>query len=232
MSDPWVRLQDAAEDAIYWIWEDLAKEGREPAALAPMAQSPKASGWLAACMSMSDDAITRKIGAMLAGWIDDTGQADLLTKMLANERAVYAEDPITANSVAEDIMFAATRWSRLPVGDVQAAGGAVLSEMISDALQGTCWNTSHWAAANLYAATNGTHPILAELFAASPEQLAEQSFLSNFVVALRSGQKTEIEGYVTDPTPKCELPAEAPNYALARELWDAAQRAELAITSE
>jgi hypothetical protein len=229
MSDPWLRLQDAAEVAIQWIWQVFAKHGREAAILAAMSRFPKASGWLAACMSMSDDTITRKIGVMLAGWIDDPEQTDLLSKMLDKERSVYTDDPITANSVAEDIMFAATRWSRRAAGDVQAAGVRVLSEMISDAIHGTHWNTSHWAAGNLYAATNGAHGIFTELMAATPEQLADQQFLSTVVIALRSGKGTDIEGYIADPTPKCELPAGAPNYAIAQELWDAAQEAEYAL---
>lgn len=74
MSDPWLRLQTAAGNAIDWTWGTLAKNGQETAALAPLAESPKAAGWLAGCMSASDDEIVRKLGAMLAGLIDDTEQ--------------------------------------------------------------------------------------------------------------------------------------------------------------
>ena len=55
MSDPWERLQSAAINAIDWIWSDIGKSGEENAALAPLADYPKAAGWLAAGMAMSDD---------------------------------------------------------------------------------------------------------------------------------------------------------------------------------
>ena len=71
---------------------------------------------------------------MLAGWIDDPKQIDLLTKMLDNERVEFVANPYVANSVAEDIMFAATRWSQRPPGKVREAGIFVLAEMVYDAL--------------------------------------------------------------------------------------------------
>ena len=229
MSDPWKRLYSSATDALNWLWGDLAKEGKETAVLAPLAQYPNSAAWLAGSMAMSTDYITRKLAAMLAGWIDDPKQTHLLLDMLENERTVFIKDPTIANSVGEDIMFAATRWSQRTLGDVRESGICVLAGMIADALQGTPWNTAHWATANLHAATSGQHEILTELSGATDEQLDGQQFLKNAVEALRSGDKQTLAGFVTDPTPLCELSTNDSNYALAHELWEASAAAEASL---
>jgi hypothetical protein len=109
MGDALEDLRSAAVEALDFLWPDFAKDGRESAAFAPMARYPNAAAWLAESMGMSADCLTRKLGAMLAGWIDDAQHAELLTKMLNHERQVFREDQLSANSVGEDIMFAATR---------------------------------------------------------------------------------------------------------------------------
>jgi len=229
MTDPWDRLQSSATDALNWLWDGLAKEGKESALLAPLAQYPTAAGWLASSMALSTDYVTRKLGAMLAGWIDDANQKHLLKEMLDNERTVFAEDPMTANSVGEDIMFAATRWSQRAPGDVRESGIGVLAAMIADALHGTPWNTVHWATANLHAATSVEHEILSQLQSATQEQLDGQQFLINAVEALRSDDKATLAGYVTAPPSLRELSPEDPNYAVADELWAACAAAEKSL---
>ena len=61
MTESWERLHSVATEALPWLWYDFAKEGREGAVLAPLAKYPKAAGWLARSMAMSDDDITRKL---------------------------------------------------------------------------------------------------------------------------------------------------------------------------
>jgi hypothetical protein len=170
---------------------------------------------------MSDDSITRKLAAMLAGWIDDPKQTDLLTKMLDNERAQFVANSYDANSVAEDIMFAATRWSQRPPGKVREAGIFVLAEMVNDALHGTPWNTVNWATANLHAATAGQHPVLAQLRVATVESLDGQEFLKIVIEAIRSDDKDTLSRYITAPTPFSELSADDRCFAFAQDLWDA-----------
>jgi len=229
MADPWEHLQSTATEALNWLWDDLAKEGRESAVLAPLAAYSNAAAWLAGCMAMSDDAITRKLGAMLAGWIDSAEHVNLLSTLLDNERKVFIEDSLTANSVGEDIMFAASRWSQQMPGEVRDAGISVLAEMIRDALHGTPWNTVHWAAANLHVATGGRHAMLSELHDASDVQLEGQEFLRNVVAALRSGDHASLDRFVTPPNPMCEMSPNDPKYSAAQSLWAATAAAEASL---
>jgi hypothetical protein len=226
MNDPWGRLHASAGDALDWLWQDLAKEGRESAVFAPLAGYPTAAAWLATSMAMSPDYIARKLGAMLAGWIDAAEHSGLLRDMLSSERKLFSKDPLTANSVGDDIMFAATRWSRRPVGDIHDSGLAVLVEMIHDALHGTPWNTVNWATANLYAATGGRHEFLDRVQNATDEQLEGQPLLKNVAEALRARDEAILNRLNTAPSPFCELHPQDPNYARASELWEAAAAAE------
>lgn len=171
MDDAWKSLQLAALDTLNPLWNDFAKEGTEGAVLAPVARYPNAAAWLARSMGMSKDCITRKLAAMLAGWIDDPKHVSILLEMLDNERKGFRADSLSANSVGEDIMFAATRWTGSQNPQVKNAGTDVLANMITDALEGTPWNTVHWAVANLYRATNGNHEGLRRLLSISAGQL-------------------------------------------------------------
>lgn len=230
MSDPWERLRTATAEALDWLWYGLAKEGRESAVLAPLAKCPVAAAYVAGCLAMSPNYVQRKLAAMLAGWIDDPDQSDLLAPILDNERQVFADDSLTANSVGEDIMFAATRWSHQPDGPLREAGLAVLAGMIDDALEGIPWNTVHWAVANLHAATGGQHPALDRLRAATDDQIGSQDFFGRAVAALRSGDMQTLKRWATPPAPPFELSPDEPNYLLARALWEAAAEAEASFT--
>ena len=78
MNDPWKSLNSAAVEALDSIWVNFAKEGRESAVFAPLARYPNAAAWLADSMTMGSDCITRKLGAMLAGWVHSPQHAHLL----------------------------------------------------------------------------------------------------------------------------------------------------------
>src|SRR5688572_4103015 len=100
--DPWERLSAVATDSLDLIWYDFAKSGEESAILVPLANHTTAAVWLSESMSLSEDSICRKIGAMLAGFIDDPKESPLLMRLLQNERQRFALSPWDANSVGED----------------------------------------------------------------------------------------------------------------------------------
>jgi hypothetical protein len=228
MDDPWKLLQLAAIEAIGPLWNEFAKEGRESAVLAPMARYPTASAWLARSMSLSTDCITRKLAAMLAGWIQDPKQISMLREMLERERTLFREDSLSANSVGEDIMFAATRWTRSQDDRVRVAGIDILSCMVNDALKGTHWNTVHWAVANLNRATNGSDPIFERLTSLTEEQLTGQRHFQNAIKAVQQNDVATLNRFVTLPSDEQSLPLSDPNYATVASLWTAAASAEAA----
>jgi hypothetical protein len=172
MDDPLKSLESAAVESSDVLWYGFAKAGKEIAILAPLGQYPGAAAWLTEKLSKEHRYITRKLGAMLAGWVHDPKHVGLLSQMLDRERQVFRDDPLSANSVGEDIMFAATRWMDSPNPQVKGAGTNVLARMIWDAMEGTPWNTSHWAAANLYGATDGKHPIFEILVNSTDKQFS------------------------------------------------------------
>jgi hypothetical protein len=106
MKDPLELLESVAAESVDVLWYDFAKEGNETAALAPLARYPNASAWLARKLATSSDGVTRKLGAMLAGWVQSPRHVGLLSEMLDHERKTFHEDTPDANSVGEDIMFA------------------------------------------------------------------------------------------------------------------------------
>lgn len=117
------------------LWYNFAKQGEESAVLAPLASFVRAATWLSESMSMSDYSVDRKLGAMLAGFIDDPRETGILTRLLERERGIYVSNPLDSNSVGEDIMFAATRWSGSRHSEVRQAGIEILGKMVNDAFQ-------------------------------------------------------------------------------------------------
>lgn len=229
MDDPWKMLESAAVNALEPIWNELAKDGRESAAFAPMAQYPNAAAWLAGSMALSSDYITRKMGAMLAGWIHDADHAGLLSQMLEFEQKTYLKDYLSANSVAEDIMFAATRWTESQDPQIRKAGMDILAGMIKDALEGIPWNTVNWATANLYHATEGKHEVFRDLVNATDAQMEGQQFLQNVVKALKENDNQELARFVTAPSGMHSLSPDDPHYSVVRSLWKAAAAAEATL---
>ncbi len=229
MDDPWQMLESAALKVLNPLWDQFAKEGKESAVFAPMAQYPNASAWLARSMAMSSDDITRKLGAMLAGWIRDSRHVGLLSELLERERQVFRDDRMSANSVGEDIMFAATRWTESQNLQVRQARIDALAHMIKDSLEGTPWNTVHWAVANLHHVTEGGHEIFQELVNATDSQMEGQEFLRKAVIALKQNDKQTLGRLVTAPSGIYSVSANEPNYSLIISLWKAVASAEGAL---
>ena len=100
--------------------------------------------------------------------------------------------------------------------------------MIKDALEGTPWNTVHWAVANLYRATNGNNEVLRRLLGVSVEQLESQKFFQNAVKALQQNDVSTLNRLVTLPSGQQPLPPNDPNYCVVSTLWKAAAAAEAA----
>ena len=229
MQDAWEDFQSVASAAIDPLWYNFAEHGREGEVFSPMAKYPRASAWLADSMSLSDNYITRKLGAMLAGWIIDAPHAGLLAAMLDRERKTFADDSLTANSVGEDIMFAATRWAWSDNAQIKEAGIQTLARMIWDALDGTPWNTANWAVANLRRATGGNHPIFAELLTATDEQLKGQQSLQKVVNAWKLNDEQKLKKSVTPPSEAGDLSPADPSYSMVCSLWNAAAAAEKSL---
>lgn len=232
MDNPWETLQSTAVSTLNLIWRDFAKQGRESAVFEPLSRFSNAAAWLASSMSVTRDSITRKLGAMLAGWIQHPLHITLLSKMLEQERQAFKVDSLDANSVGEDIMFSATRWTASTIPEVKAAGIDLLSRMIWDALDGTPWNTADWAAANLYTATGGKHGILVTLANASEQQLSGQNFLAKIADALRQNDQETLHRRFTPPSERFVLSVSDSHYPAISALWKTAQCAEEALTQE
>jgi hypothetical protein len=228
--DPWMAFHSAAMDAVSLLWYEFAKECIESAALAPLGQYPNAAARLAQSLATSPDYVPRKLGAMLAGWIDYPKHAGLLSQMLKHEREVFRDDPLSANSVGEDIMFAATRWTESVHPEIRQAGIDVLAGMIKDAIEGTPWNTANWAIANLHRATEGQHKIFRDLANATDAQMKGQKFLQKAVTALKQNDKQTLGRLVTTPSETLFLSPTDPNYSEVSFLWTAAAAAEAALT--
>ncbi len=229
MDPAFEKLHSVAIESIDPIWFRFAKEGRESAVFAPMSKYPEASAWLARSFALTNDYIVRKLGAMLAGWIQHPKGLDLLSEMLKRERIVFRNDPLVGNSVGEDIMFAATRWTESQDARVKEAGIFILSSMISDALTGTPWNTANWAAANLFTATKGSHEILKDLANATSSQMEGQPALMKVAEAIRQNDREKLDRYFTPPSEQSVLAEDDPEYPMAASLWAATKAAEAVI---
>jgi hypothetical protein len=223
MNDPWIRLQHATSNSLDWIWNDFAKDGRETAVLATVAQSPKASGWLIGCMSAADDDITRKIGAMLAGLINDEEQTQLLPDLLQIERTRFPIDPLGANSVTEDILFSAVRWTTYG-GKCYETGVNVLANIVRDALDSIEWNTAQWAAATLHSITGGKHPVFERL---TYRTSISPAGLQMVAEAIRLEDNEKLAQLTVTPNPIVTFPADVTDSYLATELWAAVREAEV-----
>ena len=229
MDDPKRSLNSAANEVLAIAWSEFAKEGTESAIFAPLAPYPNSAAWLAESMGKSPDYTIRKLAARLAEWVCHARHLSLLSSMLDHERALFHADPESANSVGEDIMFAATRWAQSADAQVRSAGINVLLTVINDALHGTPWNTVKWAVANLHYLTDGKHEIFAELAKASKTQLQGQEFLQNIVGALKQNDTQALRRAVAKPSERCSLPTTDPNYQSISRLWKAAAAAEATL---
>jgi hypothetical protein len=226
VEDVWERLSSTASDSLGWLWYEFAKQGEESAVLAPLASFVTAAAWLSESLSMSDYSIHRKLGAMLAGFIDDRQKTGILVRLLEREQGIYTLSPLDSNSVGEDIMFAATRWSNSRHDEVREAGIEVLRRMVDDALQQIPWNTASWAAANLYLATQGEDKLIERLTNATEAQLEGKEFLTTFATSLRTKDPSRIRQFATPASPVLTLARDDSRYEKASKLWAAAAEAE------
>ncbi len=174
-------------------------------------------------MSDADDDVTRKIGAMLAGLINDEEQTQLLPDLLQIERTRFPIDPLGANSVTEDILFSAVRWTTYG-GTCYETGINVLAEIVRDALDSIEWNTAQWAAATLHTITYGKHSVF--------EQLTNGTSISNaglqmVAEAIRLEDHEKLAQFTVTPNPIETFPADVADSYLATELWAAVREAEV-----
>jgi hypothetical protein len=225
MGNHWEALQAATDHSLDVLWEDFAKQGKETAALAPLEGYPNAAAWLARYFAESSHYLTRKLGAMIAGWIQDQSQTVIPSEMLDKERRIFCEDSLSANSVADDILFSATRWTESKNRQVAEAGTDVLARMINDALEGTAWNTANWAVGNLYRATDGKHAILQRLHSVEAVQVEGQKFFWNAIEPLKRHDQPRL---AARPSAREPLAPDNPHFALISALWKAAEEAEAA----
>jgi hypothetical protein len=163
---------------------------------------------------------------MLAGFIDDPRETGILGRLLEHERRMFTLSPLDSNSVGEDIMFAATRWSASRHGEVREAGLEVLGRMVDDALQEIPWNTANWAAANLYLATRGEHKVIEHLINATEAQLEGKEFLKALATSLRAKDQSIITRLATPASPVLALAPDDSRYEKASRLWEAAAEVE------
>jgi hypothetical protein len=101
--------------------------------------------------------------------------------------------------------------------------------MIMDALNGTPWNSVHWAVANLHRATGGNHEVFRELAVATETQMEGQQFFQNAVRALRENDKKRLDRYVTPPSGMQTLSSNDPHFSAISSLWNAAASAEASL---
>jgi hypothetical protein len=227
--DAWESFQSIASNSIDILWNNFAKLGRESEVFSPMGSAPGASAWLAESLSLSTNYTTRKLGAMLAGWIIDARYVKLLAAMLDRERKIFLKDEVNANSVGEDIMFSATRWAWCDHAEARAAGIDVLARMVWDALDSTPWNTANWATANLYRATGGKHQMFSARVQAADDPLQDQRLAQNVVRAFREKHQKALDGLVTPPSEVRLLAEDDPHYPMVQSLWRAATAVEKTI---
>jgi hypothetical protein len=226
VEDAWERLSSITSDSLESLWYDFAKQGEESAVLAPLASYVTAAAWLSESLSMSDYSIDRKLGAMLAGYIDDPRATGILGRLLERERAIYTTNPLDSNSVGEDIMFAATRWSSSRHNEVRQAGIEILGKMVDDALQEIHWNTANWAVANLYVATQGEHEVIERLANATESQFEGNEFLQKVATSLRAKDRSAMKKFATPASPTLKLAPDDSRYEQASRLWAAAAEVE------
>jgi hypothetical protein len=120
--------------------------------LEPLGRFPQAASTIVRSESGSDEFKRRKVAAALAGWIK-VPAASLLDDLFRNEALRDQGCPpgdlrrLEAQSVVEDIVFAATRWARDPA--LRPAGLALLRTIVQRTIAGEYWNTASYALTTL-----------------------------------------------------------------------------------
>jgi hypothetical protein len=135
-----------------WCADDLMRDGTEAALLAPLARHRWAAARLVEHAGASEDHRHRKAAAILAGFIEDPPQGlldDLFER--ESERGALASadtlEPLYCQSVVEDVVLAAARWSRRPVTRPPAL--ELLRKIVERTVVGEYWSTASYAMATL-----------------------------------------------------------------------------------
>jgi hypothetical protein len=101
--------------------------------------------------------------------------------------------------------------------------------MIRDALDGTHWNTVHWAFANLHHVTEGKHEVFRGIASVTEAKMQGQKFLQNAVRALEQNDMQTLGRFVTAPSELFILAVSDRRYPMLSRLWNAAASAEAAL---
>lgn len=201
----------------YGGWaEDLMDDGDEGLQLKPLADHPDAALAIIDHVKGWDRHKQRKITATIAGYLGPKAPSDLLDELFEAERKrdKATDDTferLTAQSVVEDVAFAATRWCRHD--DTRPQGIAILQRVVEDTLGGTYWNTASYAMATLLLHNApGAEELLngfAEFANGNPNLNQEREFASKLV----KGDKdciASIETHLTNAEAEAERLSEDP----------------------
>jgi hypothetical protein len=161
----WERVSD-------WLADDLLRRGQEAPFLIQLARTPYAALLLSKALLAAERFRHRKLGAELLGFVrsEDAFCPELLMEYFERERArdreTAADDPrrLEFQSVVEDVVFAATRWTRALPGQ-RDAGIRLLDAVVESTLAGQYWNTATYALAVLLDQKTAHAPLLLERFA-------------------------------------------------------------------
>lgn len=140
-------------ELVPWVAHGLSKEGLQGVVLGPVSRHPRAASLLVVATSQQQDYMARKVAADLAGFIVDPTPPTMLAQLFNNERSLLSDAGheamlhLEAQSVVENIVFAATRWLRDRHDQSHATG--VLNEIIDATIGGEYWNTAAYAIATL-----------------------------------------------------------------------------------
>lgn len=149
------QLMSSWFDVSGWLAHDLLKRGEATPILSRLAELPDPAGLLSTTLMDVDDFWERKLGATLLGLVRTTepeyheALADLFERERARDREVAPDDLVRLElqSVVEDVVFAAIRWSEAPAQ--REAGQALLRNVVEATISGEYWNSAMYALAAL-----------------------------------------------------------------------------------
>lgn len=145
-------LMTAWDEVADWVARALLKTGMETVVLLPLSEHSAAATTIVRETLAAPDYRRRKVAAILLGYTQ-AADTNLLEQFYEAEAArdaalaVDAPDKLLAQSVMEELVFAATRWCR--VDDLQAAGLALLHKIVEATIEGDYWNSASYAMTTL-----------------------------------------------------------------------------------
>jgi hypothetical protein len=145
-------LTSAWNEVLDWLAFGLMKEGYEGIICYPLGKFSKSSMFLSRATFSNDDFQYRKVGASLAGWINEP-ELNMLNDFFSSESRRDSSLPeddfgrFECQSVVEDIVFSAARWARTK--KAQTAALDLLKMIVQRTIDGEYWNTSSYAMATI-----------------------------------------------------------------------------------